>query len=896
MADLIGIGLSGLRAHQTALSVTGNNVSNTNTPGYSRQEAIFVDNQSILTGAGYIGQGANIATIRRNAEDFITEQVRADTTVFHERDAVLTQAESIDNLLASTTTGLTPAMSSFFKAFQGAADDPTSIPQRQLLLTQSEGLVSRFQTLDTRLNDQLSNIDNELSAAVASINSLSQSLGELNQSIAIAIGAGQGDLPNNLMDARDETLRELSEYVNVSVFSTGSDGQMNVFIGNGQPLVLGGDASILSTEPSVSNSELQDITILANGRSQTISSELSGGKIGGLLDFRDNELNSAINNLGRIALVFSDTINDQHALGMDLEDNLGGQFFGDVNEASLARNRISGFGSNLEPIDHVMRVNIQDATALTSDDYEMRFEGPSGNDFTLFRAGNSESVLKGVLPGIYPANIEVEGFQIQIEAGSFKVGDRFLIKPTKSGAEDINLEVDRVESIALAAPIRADAHIGNTGNATISLGNMLDVESPLTNAQLPIFSVEGKLSPPLEIRFLTDTRFQVLDVSDPASPVPLNPPINNQQYNPGISNTLFSADPGEMRVMAMGSDAFQVPAPLPSAGALLNGFGAQDLSILSRDIDTGVVTAQTIAVAADSDAKSIADSLQTVQGIQATAYTHVRLDTFVDAANGTDLGFEINGEAITLPGGSISTQDDLAQLINDNAQLQGLGIYAESDGVDVEIHAPSGIDIVVSVTGAAGDSVNVNSVDPYSAGEPTQNTQTVGAGNGVAVGGAIDVTLAEGISFTSNADTVFERAPVGFSTYMGFQFDLKGEAKAGDSFSIDYNTGGVSDNRNALALAELESQGTVQGGVISYGEAYSQIIEEIGTVTNRARLDADSAKALLVQSENNRESISGVNLDEEAGRLVQYQSAYNASAQVVSVARELFDTLLNAFR
>ncbi|WP_255374982.1 flagellar basal body rod C-terminal domain-containing protein [Oleiphilus sp. HI0117] len=97
-------------------------------------------------------------------------------------------------------------------------------------------------------------------------------------------------------------------------------------------------------------------------------------------------------------------------------------------------------------------------------------------------------------------------------------------------------------------------------------------------------------------------------------------------------------------------------------------------------------------------------------------------------------------------------------------------------------------------------------------------------------------------------------------------------------------------------MAGLESAGTVQGGVISYGEAYSQIIEEIGTVTNRARLEADSAKALLVQSENNRESISGVNLDEEAGKLVQFQSAYNASAQVVSVARELFDTLLNAFR
>ncbi|MFT6029205.1 MAG: flagellar hook-associated protein 1 FlgK, partial [Oleiphilaceae bacterium] len=139
MGDLIGIGLSGLRSHQTALSVTGNNVANTNTPGYSRQEAIFVDNLSALTGAGFLGQGVSLSTISRNAEEFISSQVRSDTTVYQESSAFLSQAESVDNLLASSTTGLTPAMSNFFKAFQGGADDPTSVPQRQLLLTQSEG-------------------------------------------------------------------------------------------------------------------------------------------------------------------------------------------------------------------------------------------------------------------------------------------------------------------------------------------------------------------------------------------------------------------------------------------------------------------------------------------------------------------------------------------------------------------------------------------------------------------------------------------------------------------------------------------------------------------------------------------------------------------------------------
>ena len=164
MGDLIGIGLSGLRAHQTALSVTGNNVANTNTPGYSRQEAVFVDNPSIRTGAGYVGQGVNLSTIRRNAEEFVSSQLRADTTIHSERDVFLTQAQNIDNLLASTTTGLTPAMSAFFQAFQGGAEDPTSIPQRQLLLTQSEGLVSRFKSLDSRLDSQMRTIDFEMEA------------------------------------------------------------------------------------------------------------------------------------------------------------------------------------------------------------------------------------------------------------------------------------------------------------------------------------------------------------------------------------------------------------------------------------------------------------------------------------------------------------------------------------------------------------------------------------------------------------------------------------------------------------------------------------------------------------------------------------------------------------
>lgn len=892
MSNLIGIGLSGLKSHQTALSVTGNNVANTNTPGYSRQEAVFVDNQSLLTGAGYVGQGVNISSIRRNAEEFINLQVRSDTTVYNERSVYLGQAETVDNLLASTTTGLTPAMSNFFKAFQGGADNPTSIPQRQLLLAQSEGLVSRFKSLETRLNSQKQTIDFELEAAVSEINSLSQGLAQLNQTIAKAVGSGGGDQPNGLLDERDETLRKLSELVAVSSFSEGSSGQLNVFIGNGQPLVLGNSAAKLQAVPSPVDANQKEIALQINGVSNIISKELSGGKIGGLLEFRDNDLTNAINGLGRVALVFSDTVNKQHSLGMDLENNLGGPFFGDINATDLAKRRITANNFNQPPNDAQMQVNIVDSSKLTTSNYELRFDGPSDNNFTIVRTNDNKIVSQSVLPGMYPANVSVDGFQVQFDAGSFKVGDRFAINPTKTGAADISLVIDRVESIALASPIRANAHDGNIGSGAISLGKMLDVTNPQTNQMLPNFAVPGQLTPPLEIKFLSDTVYQVMDVTDPANPIPLTPAMNNQLYRPGVTNTLFSADPGESKLSAKGVDSLQVPAASVSTGPLENGFGAQNLSVSTRDPITGVISTQALAIAGNSSADVIASNLQSLQGVQATAYTRVRLDNFIDSGS---LSITVNSTPLTLPAGVGANPDTLADLINSNDAFKASNMYAVSSGTALEIHSTKGENIEVIVSGGAGESVDVSSVDPYSPSAVSLDTTTVVAGNGVAVGGAIDVTLSNGVTLTASGDAVFEPAPVSRSSYLGFQFEIKGQPKAGDSFAISYNQGGVSDNRNALAISGLERLATV-GGIASYSEGYGQIIEEIGTVTNRARLDTDAAKALLVQSENNKQSISGVSLDEEAGRLIQFQAAYNASAQVVSVARQLFDTLLNTFR
>jgi flagellar hook-associated protein 1 FlgK len=167
-------------------------------------------------------------------------------------------------------------------------------------------------------------------------------------------------------------------------------------------------------------------------------------------------------------------------------------------------------------------------------------------------------------------------------------------------------------------------------------------------------------------------------------------------------------------------------------------------------------------------------------------------------------------------------------------------------------------------------------------------TVTDGSGNPI---GPVDRPYTPGV-----ANELFSDNPADGAEYQGFQFKITGQPADGDTFEINYNSNGVSDNRNAELLAALGTANTLNGGSQNFSEGYAGLVEDIGVKTRQSQLDVDAGKTLLEQSTNQRESVSGVNLDEEAGRLIQYQAAYNASAQVMSVAQDLFNTLLQSFR
>jgi flagellar hook-associated protein 1 FlgK len=775
---------------------------------------------------------------------------------------------------------------------QGASDDPTSIPQRQLLLTQTEGLASRFHSLNSRFVSQGQAINQKIISDVGSINSMATSIAQLNEKIAIAIGAGQGSEPNDLMDQRDETLRKLSEKVNVHSVAQG-DGRINVYIGTGQPIVLGNQANELTISTSPDDASRLEVAYKGKKGTQIISDQITGGQLGGTLDFRDNVLNPAINTMGRIAIAMSDTINKQHQKGMDLKGDLGGNFFTDINTTSFSRGRVQGNYNNVPPANQVLRVDIKDASQLTTDNYGLEFTGPTVNDYKLVRKPSNSIIQQGVLPNTLPASINADGFNIVLESGTYNVGDKFLIQPTKNGAQDIGLAIDRVEKLAFASPIRAKSSLGNRGAATISQGEMLDVKNPQTNQTLSAFSVPGKLSPPMAVRFTTDTRYDVLDVSDPANPKPLVPPLNNQLYNPAIHNQLFTDDPGATSVSASGSNIATLPAPTASPGPYNNGYGAQNLTVLTRDPTSGVVTSQTVAIAANDSADVIATKMNAVQGMEANAYSQVNIRNFVDNGDANPLGLKINGETLTVPAPGVFGPDELANVINSNSALKTEGFYASSSGTGLTVKSTKGVDIKVEVTGT-GDSVTVDKVSPYTGS--VLASQNVTSGNGIAVGGFLDVSMGNGVSMSANVDSVFQMSPSTTSSYIGFKMDIIGDAKQGDKFNIDYNTGGYSDNRNAQALSNLQTKGIIGNGVSTFSQGYSTLVETIGTTTSQARIDQSSSKTLLQQSTSKKSSVSGVNLDEEAGRLIQFQAAYNASAQLISITRNLFDKLLGTFQ
>lgn len=922
MSGLLSTAITGLRVAQTSLSTTGHNIANANVDGYSRQVVRSETNPASAQGGFVIGSGASVASVERQVDDFLVEQLRRDSSLFNEMDIYQDNIAQLDSLLSDASTGLSGAFESFFASVQNGADDPTSIPSRQLIISESENLADRFNTVYDRLISINEGLNTTLASNVAEVNALIGNIADLNQKVSEALGTGNGE-PNDLMDQRDQALRELSKYISFQTYEQ-SFGEVNVLIASGQNLVVGSQSRTLDVVQSEADPTKLDVVFTDDPARQPIVNGSVGGELGGVFRFRDEVLEDTYNKIGRIAIVLSDTYNQFHQQGLDLNNNFGGNFFADVNDTQIARNRVIGNSANALPNDRVMRVNITNSSDLSLSDYEVTMI----NDglFSVTRLSDNTEVVREVLTGSYPQTAEFDGLELVFESGSFQRGDSFTLAPTKTGARDFGSVLVNPEELAFATPVVTDASLSNQGNAQISAGQILGL-TDTSGATLPMFATPGQMSPPLVVRFISESTYEVLDNSDPGNPVALSPPITNRVYVPGAENQLFSTDPGET-IAFMAGTSIGLPAgstPVIGGGPLSNGYPAETLSVSrASDVVGAPPTVDTIITSTDASARTIASQLDNISGVSANASTYAELSSTSTLSRTSPLQISLNGQdlieyefdsgagafvvASSVPDPSTDEaafNDYIAERINSDSSLQALGIHAvaavnPATGAEViRVYSSQGDDLEFSLEADATGPDTLNVSDGTNAAVALDGNGA-GTTSAIAVGGTLEVTMADGITLGSTpavSGLFGDTSATNFAqnTYLGIQASIRGAPAAGDTFELNFNLDAANDNRNALALVQLGSTPTVGNGVSTYSESYASVVEIIGINTASSRISRDAAEKVLQQSEELRNSVSGVNLDEEAADLIRFEQMYSANAQVISVARDLFDRLINSF-
>lgn len=490
---IFGSGVSAMNAAQIGLATTEHNIANANTPGFTRQEIVQGTRLPQSTGAGYVGQGVDVSTVKRIYNEFLFNQVLQGQTQASQLETYYQQIGQIDNMLADSDAGLSPAIQEFFSAVNNVASSPDSQASRQAMLGSAQFLAARFQSLNQRLSDINNSINGQISSSVMTINSYAQQIATMNKNIVLAQAAFNGQLPNDLLDQRDQLISQLNKEIKTTVVKQ-SDGSINVFIGAGQSLVVGERTMPLQTVQSLTDPTKLEVAYGSSSANlvRAQQSSFQGGNLGGLLAFRSESLDASQNALGRVAMVLADTFNQQHKLGQDLTGALGGNFFTQPVPSVNASTANTGSAT--------VSASIADSSALTGSDYTLRFDG--GTAYTLTRLSDNTVTSFASLPQT------VDGLTITTTAGAI-AGDSYLIRPTINGARDIAVAISDTSKIAAAAPIRTNAVLANLGTGRISAGTV--------NAVLP---VNANLQQPVSIVFDNPpTTYTVTGTGVPSSPV-----------------------------------------------------------------------------------------------------------------------------------------------------------------------------------------------------------------------------------------------------------------------------------------------------------------------------------------------------------------------------------------
>jgi len=453
--SILNIGTRALLANQLALQTAGNNVANVNTPGHSRQTVVLESVEGAFSGAGYYGNGVNAATVVRAHDEFLTRQAALTRSIAASDATRLEQLKQLEDLFPGGTTGLGAAVADMLNAFSDVVNAPTDLPSRAVVLSRADEMAARLRTMAGNLAGLQLGIQNQLRVSASNINDLAGRIAQANAQIAATNGSGHS--PNQVLDQRDQLIRELNSLVQTTSIPA-EDGTVGVFIGGSQPLVLGKTAAQVSiTGDEFGDPSKSKLQLTRNGQTAVVDeTNLGGGSIAGLLRFTNSDLVHAGNLLGRMALALGTKINEQQTLGLDQTGAPGQPLFalGPMPAGLPAAANTGGASMDFS----IQTTPTNGATALAASDYEVAFSSASTG--SVRRLLDGQTIAFGNVP------VEIDGLTLNV-AGAPAAGDRFLITPLRNAALAIDTTFSSPRNLAVASPVAASAGTANSGTLTL---------------------------------------------------------------------------------------------------------------------------------------------------------------------------------------------------------------------------------------------------------------------------------------------------------------------------------------------------------------------------------------------------------------------------------------------
>ena len=800
MADLLSTAKSSFLLTQQAMATASHNIGNASNENYNRQEVNFVTNKPFRQNNYYIGSGSRISDIQRVSNQFVVRQLRTIDSALNELETIYDTGVQIDVLLSNKITGMTESIDHFFSSLTDVSDEPANLVNRNTLLAQARKMSSQFQLVSGQLSDQIDLNEQSIKVLTSEISSLSKQIAQLNQNI----------LSNNapdLLDQRDQYLDELSKRISVNVVYN-SDRSVNVIMSSGGSLITGSQYSTLETLVSNEDNTVLDVMMNNNGKLQEINSAtITGGQLGGALSLRKT-LQETLRGINYVALGLSDDINQQHERGLDLQSQLGVNFFTDINAQQIMFDRVTINANNIGNANFSLAID--DITAIKPDLYRLTVS--SNNEYRILNLTDNTEVTRFGMPQT------IDGFTLTLESGVPQRGDTFLLDPTKLAATAIGVQVTNPASVALASPVVSESDFNNQGTALINRGDVVDI----TNAS---FAVEGVLSPPIRVEFLSDNSYQIVNDETDAvirQPITYNPALNNELFPaPAIYNGM---DPGLVNVSSL---------PVLATGDLI----VNDIPIVASVPDT--VSTTDLSASGIALATAINASTSSHNVLATVEPTQIALGSYTGGLL-TAGQFQINGQSIIT---SDNSNDTLLSAINSISNTTG--VRAEFVGSQLTLKANDGRNIELRTNGTA--TANFGAFD-LTSGFLNQVKRA-----------AINLTSNEPITISGSNPTNAGLNTATVSLYdPGYRFSMTGIAKKDDIFRIKFNDNAVNDNYNAREMIDIEEEKLFNNGRDDINNAYNEIVITVASHVNQVNLEKNANDAFRVQIKAQRDSISGV--------------------------------------